>query len=211
MSSQALSQRANWQAGANAGGANHEMSIKDIFNKYFATEEGTNYQFIPKPNLLSQLFLENDYKKNPEAYAKPADPKEGDIYYDEEKKRFFKFTGRAYTEAKLGMVPDGMILNYATGKRHLIEAKKQNDAGNAHERGCRYDTEKIRKTLQERLDTEAQPISWIFTGSMTQDKKYILEIASHLPDNHYVLLRPDQDKETVLIEWFNRVVRPILE
>jgi hypothetical protein len=109
------------------------------------------------------------------------------------------------------MIPDAMILNYATGKMHLIEAKKQNNAGNAHERGYRYDTEKIRKTLQERLETTAQPISWIFSGSMTEDRKYILEIASHLPDDHYVLLRSDQDKEIVLIEWFNRVIRPLLE
>ena len=133
------------------------------------------------------------------------------MYYDDEKNRFFYWTGKSWSEKKLGMIPDGMIRNYVTEKCHLIELKKQNNAGNAHERGYRYDTEKIRKTLQERLNTDKQPISWIFTGSMTEDEKYILEIASHLPDDHYVLLRSDHDKETVLIDWFNKIVRPILE
>jgi hypothetical protein len=83
--------------------------------------------------------------------------------------------------------------------------------GNAHERAYRYDTEKIRKLLQEKLDVSGQPVSWIFTGSMTESQKYILEIAAHLPDDHYVLLTSTQNKETVLIDWFNRVVKPLLE
>lgn len=208
MSSQALSQRANWQAEANAGGAAHEVDVETIFKEYFATDEGAHFEFIPKPKLLDQLFLENDYKKNPAKYAKSTEQTATGVYYDEEKKRFFKYNG---SEARLGMIPDGMIRNYVTGKMHLIEEKKQNNAGNAHERGYRYDTEKIRKSLQERLHTTEQPVSWIFTGSMTEDEKYILEIASHLPDDHYVLLRSDIDKKKVLIEWFNRVIRPILE
>lgn len=211
MSSQALAQRENWQAGANAGGAAHEVDVEAVFKKFFTTEEGTNYEFISKPQLLDQLFLEDDYKKNPAKYVKPTSPVKDNVYYDEEKKRFFKYTGKSWTEAKLGMVPDGMIYNYVTEKKHLIELKKQNNAGNAHERGYRYDTEKIRKSLQQRLNTDKQPISWIFTGSMTEDEKYILEIASHLPDDHYVLLRSDVDKEKVLINWFNKIVRPLLE
>lgn len=211
MSSQALSQRENWQAGANAGGAAHEVNVEAIFRKYFDTEDGVNYEFIPKPKLLDQLFLENDYKKNPQKYVKPTEPQKDDTYYDPAQQRFFRWTGKSWTEKKQGMIPDAMIRNHLTGKMHLIEEKKQNNAGNAHERGYRYDTEKIRKALQERLNTDKQPVSWIFTGSMTEDEKYILEIASHLPDDHYVLLRSDQDQEQVLIDWFNRVIKPILD
>lgn len=211
MSSQALSQRENWQAGANAGGAAHEITIEEIFQGYFALEEGKNYEYRQHPKDFDQLFRENDYKINPGKYVKPASPKKDDVYYDEEKKRFFKYTGHSWTEDKMGMIPDGMIYNTVTKKKHFIELKKQNNAGNAHERAYRYDTEKIRKALQERLNTTAQPISWIFTGSMTEDEKYILEIASHLPDNHYVLLRSDQDKVKVLIDWFKNVIQPILE
>jgi hypothetical protein len=203
MSSYALSQRENWQADANKGGAAHEQSVKEIFTKYFSTEEGINYVYEPHPSLLDQLFLEVDYKKNPTKYAKG-----NEISYDEVKKRFVKASGG---EARLGMIPDGLIWNKLTGKGHFLEEKKQNAMGNAHERAYRYDTEKIRKLLQEKLDVSGQPVSWIFTGSMTESQKYILEIAAHLPDDHYVLLTSTQNKETVLIDWFNRVVKPLLE
>ena len=211
MSSHALSQRANWQAGANQGGAAHERSVMEIFTAYFNTEEGINYTYEPHPQLLDQLFLEVDYKKCPAKYAKPAEPKAGDFWYDETKKTFLKFNGKSWTPARLGMIPDGLIRNKLTGKGHLLEEKKQNDMGNAHERAYRYDTEKIRKILQEKLETTGQPVSWIFTGSMTESQKYILEIAAHLPDDHYVLLKSTDTKEEVLISWFNRVIKPLLE
>lgn len=203
MSSYALSQRENWQAEANKGGAAHEQSVKEIFTTYFNTEEGINYTYEAHPTLLDQLFLEVDYKKNPTKYAKG-----NEIVYDEVKKRFIKASGG---EARLGMIPDGLIRNKLTGKAHLLEEKKQNAMGNAHERAYRYDTEKMKKLLQEKLEVSGQPVSWIFTGAMTESPKYILEIAAHLPEDHYVLLTSTQDKKTVLIDWFTRVIQPLLE
>ncbi len=211
MSSFALSQRDNWQAGANQGGAAHENIVEKVFKDYFATDEGTNYEFVPKPKLLDQLFLEEDYKRNPAKYAKPADPKKDDTYYNEDHKRFYRWTGKSWTEKKLGMIPDGMIRNYVTGKAHLLEDKKQNGAGNAHERACRYGMPKIVKVIQEKLETDAQPVSWIFAGDMTTDEKYILEIQTTFPDEHVLLIKPTDDPQTVLLAWFNRVIRPLLD
>lgn len=211
MSSLALSQRENWQAGANQGGTAHENTVEKVFKDYFATEEGTNYEFIAKPKLLDQLFLEEDYKRNPAKYAKPAEPKKDDCYYDVAQGRFYRYTGKSWTEKKLGMVPDGMIRNYLTGKSHLLEDKKQNGFGNAHERACRYGMPKIVKVVQEKLGTEKQPVSWIFAGDMTIDEKYILEIQATFPDEHVLLVKPTDDPKAVILEWFNRVIRPLLE
>jgi hypothetical protein len=210
MSSDALSKRAKWQDRAAKGGANHEKTVEEIFQTYFSTS-ATNYEFISKPSLLNQLFYEVDYEKNPDTYKKHAQPKEDDVFYDTAKKRFMKMGVKKESEARLGMIPDGMIRNKITGKAHILEEKNQNDAGNAHERGYRYDTEKIRAAVQKRLGVSGQPVSWIFGGSMTESTKYILEIQAHLPDNHYVLLKSTVDKEKVLTEWFNAVIKPLLD
>lgn len=211
MQAQALAARANWQLGANQGGAAHENIVEKAFTEFFATEAGANYEFIAKPKILDQLFLEEDYKRNPAKYAKPAEPKKDDTYFDEDRRRFFRWTGRGWTEKKLGMIPDGMIRNKVTGKAHLLEDKRQNGAGNAHERACRYGMPKIVAAIQERLKINTQPVSWIFAGNMTVDEKYILEIAATFPDEHVLLVKPTDVAEGVIIEWFNRTIRPLLD
>jgi hypothetical protein len=211
MQAQALAARGNWQLGANQGGAAHENIVEKVFTEFFATEGNTNYEFIAKPKLLDQLFLEEDYKRHPERYVRPENPQVGNTYYDEARRRFFKWTGRSWTEKKLGMIPDGMIRNRVTGKSHLLEDKKQNGAGNAHERACRYGMPKIDAVIKEKLRTEAQPVSWIFAGDMTTDEKYILEIQATFPDDYVLLLRPTDNAAEVIVAWFNRVIRPLLD
>ena len=211
MSSAALSARANWQAGANAGGAAHEVTVEQVFKAYFATDEGKTYEYVHHPKLLDQLFVEVDYKKNPAKYAKPAEPKKDDTYYDEAKKRFYRWTGKYWTEKKLGMEPDGLIRNKVTGKGHLLEDKKQNGFGNAHERACRYGMPKIHTIVQERLGVTCQPVSWIFAGDMTVTEKYVLEIQATFPNEHVLLVKPTDDPKEVIVAWFNRVIKPLLE
>lgn len=211
MSSAALAARANWQADANKGGAAHEFTVEQVFKTYFATEEGKNYEFVAKPKILDQLFVEVDYKKNPDKYAKPAEPKKDDTYYDEVKKRFYRYTGKSWTERKLGMEPDGMIRNKITGKAHLLEDKKQNGFGNAHERACRYGMPKIQVLVQERLGVTCQPVSWIFAGDMTITEKYVLEIQATFPEEHVLLVKPSDDPKEVIIAWFRKVICPLLE
>jgi hypothetical protein len=46
---------------------------------------------------------------------------------------------------------------------------------------------------------------------MTTDEKYILEIATTFPEEHVLLVKPTDNAATVLIEWFNRVIRSLLE
>lgn len=211
MSSAALSARGNWQLGANQGGAAHEMNVENVFTSYFATSDGSAYEFISKPKILDQVFLEVDYARNPAKYAKPEEPKKDDTYYDEARKRFYRYTGRSWTEKKLGMEPDGMIRNKLTGKAHLLEDKKQNGAGNAHERACRYGMPKMDGIIREKLGVSTQPVSWIFAGEMTVTEKYVLEIQATFPDEHVLLVKPTDDPAEVIVAWFNRVIRPLLE
>jgi hypothetical protein len=211
MQAQVLAARANWQLGANQGGAAHEVNVEKAFTEYFATEAGANYEFIAKPKILDQLFLEEDYAKNPAKYAKPAEPKKDDTYFDQERRRFFRYTGKSWTEKKLGMIPDGMIRNKVTGKAHLLEDKKQNGAGNAHERACRYGMPKIVASVQARLGVATQPVSWIFAGDMTTDEKYILEIQATFPDEHVLLVKPTDNAAEVIVAWFERTIKPLLE
>jgi hypothetical protein len=70
---------------------------------------------------------------------------------------------------------------------------------------------KIVKALQEKLQTDAQPVSWIFAGEMTADEKYILEIQATFPDENVLLIKPTDDPKAVILAWFNRVVKPLLE
>jgi hypothetical protein len=211
MSSAALAARGNWQAGANQGGARHEATVEKVLQDYFTTEAASNYEFKKHPTLLDQVFLEEDYKRNPAKYAKPAEPKKDDTYYDETKKRFYRFTGKSWTEKKLGMEPDGLIRNKVTGKGHLLEDKKQNGFGNAHERACRYGMPKIHTIVQERLGVTCQPVSWIFAGDMTVTEKYVLEIQATFPNEHVLLVKPTDDPKEVIVAWFNRVIKPLLE
>jgi hypothetical protein len=210
MSSAALAARENWQADANAGGAAHEFTVEKAFKDYFATPAGAGYEFISKPKILENLFIEEDYKRDPSSYKKPEMPMKDDTYYDEQKNRFFKWDGQKWIHEHLGMVPDGMIRNTRTGKAHLLEDKKQNAAGNAHERACRYGMPKIVKAIQKRLKVDGYPVSWIFAGGMTTSKKYILEIAATFPDENVLLIKPTDDASAVVIEWFNRTIRPLL-
>jgi hypothetical protein len=205
-----LSIRENWQAEANKGGAAHEQDVASAFEAYFKTAAGADFEYIHKPKQLDQCFLEYQYKKNPSVYAKPAEPKKDDIYYDETSKRFKKYTGKSWTDAKEGMAPDGMIRCKTTGKAVCLEDKNQNDAGNAHERAYRYATPKVVKAIQEKLGITHQPVFWVFSGSIATNNKYIHEFAFHLDEDHYVLLKPTDDKATLLVAWFNRVIRPLL-
>lgn len=207
-----LAQRENWQAQANADGAAHERDVEDVFKAYFATEDGSAFEYIKHPTMLDQCFLEYQYKKDPSKFAKPEKPEKGQIYFDQSKGRFLKFTGKSWTQAKEGMIPDGQIRCKATGRSILIEDKKQNDSGNAHERACRYAAPKVKNFITQKLGLtpDTEPIAWIFSGSIATNQKYIDEIEFCFPDGYTIMVKPTQDKAAILISWFNTKIRPML-
>ena len=207
-----LSQRENWQAQANSEGAANEREIEDLFKAYFATIEGKGFEYISKPKQLEQCFLEYQYTLDPSKYTKPSEPTKGQIYYDEPTKRFRKWTGKSWTDAKEGMIPDGEIRCIATGRSILVEDKKQNDAGNAQERACKYGMPKVRAFIHNKLGLPStqEPVVWIFSGTIADKDKYKHEIDFCFPEGYTLMLSPTVNKNELLIGWFNRVLRKLL-
>ena len=210
MSSAALAARENWQAEAGKGGAAHEVDVSKVFTELFKMSGYTDYEFNDKPTVLNQIFLELDYKKNPTKYVKGSAPSEGQVFYDEGKKDFFTWSKGGPKRKKHGMIPDGQIRNKLTGKSVLIEDKKQNDAGNAHERACKYGVPKIQKAIQEKLGVTGPPVVWIFAGACTTSDKYILEFAACFEEDLYVLVKPTDNSHEILKAWFDANIKNIL-
>lgn len=201
----------NWQASANATGAANEASVDTIFQALFEklreTDATADYEIISKPNLLDQCFLEYQRAKNPAAFEKSKEPTIGQFCYDTADNRFKKWNGRSWAIAKEGMIPDHLIRNKITGKSICLEDKKQNGAGNAHERACKYATPKVTAAIQEKLGITGPPVCWVFYGSLAEKAKYQHELAFCLPEELFVLISPKDDKEKMLIDWFNHRIR----
>ena len=207
-----LSLRANWQAIANAAGGKFEKVIFSILDTYFK-EHHPDYNIIAHPTIFDQLMLEFDRKHFPARFLPKEEYAEGDIYYSEVKKRFLQKLGNKWKDIKLGIVPDHLITNIKTGKSFLIEAKHQNDAGNAHERCAKYATPSMIGILKEKLQADYQPIAYMFGGAMVNSMKYQLELKMcySFAGNHLVLLKEGPEMVDQLVQWFENSVRPCLD
>lgn len=211
MSAIALSQRENWQAVANKGGATHEVDVSSIFQELFTQAGYQHYEWVSKPKMFKNYFTEEAYKLHPERFTKSVTPQKGDLAFDQDLKKFviykdgWKPTNK---EGLHGFEPDGLIRNTKTNKSHLIEDKHQEAAGNAHERGCRYGMPKIVSAVQKKLGITTWPVTWIFAGGMTENRKYIEECEAVFPDDHFIML--PKTNHSVLKEWFDRVLVPLL-
>jgi hypothetical protein len=210
-----LSTRGIWQDEANAsGGANEDVvqaTFKDHFDFLRKEDPTQDYEIISKPKNLDQCFLEYQYKKHPEAFEKELDPQEGQIWYDVATQRFKKWNGKIWTDAKEGMIPDHLIRNKTTGKAICLEDKKQNGAGNAHERACKYATPKVTQAIQEKLGVTTPPVCWVFYGELADKAKYQHEIAFCLPEELFVLISPKDNMKAILVEWFEVNIRGFLD
>lgn len=199
----------NWQAGANKTGAANEASVEAIFQTLF--QELKDYEIISKPKNLDQCFLEYQRAKNPTAFEKSDTPTVGQFCYDSRDKRFKKWNGKSWVIAKEGMIPDHLIRNKTTGKSICLEDKKQNDFGNAHERACKYATPKVTAAIQAKLGITTPPVCWVFFGKLAEKTKYQHELAFCLDEELFVLISPTDDKQTILVNWFNTNIRPFLD
>jgi len=203
----ATSGEKRWQKHALAAGDTCEGATTKALTALF--EEFTDYELV-KPNHLNQLYLEDDYAANPSSYAKPDAPKNGDIWYEDG--AFWEQAKDRKKRAKLGCEPDACIRHKPTGKLYFIECKNQNDAGNAHERACKYATPSMLDAIRRVMGVDYHPMGYIFSGSMVLKKKYILEIQCEFrfARDHLLLWHPDHPKEA-LKAWFERAVVPLFK
>ena len=206
-----LSTRANWEAAANETGASLESAGAGALRTYLDETYPGQFQVVSHPTDFKQLYLEEDRRRNPEAYAKPAAPVAGDVWYDEGRQTFLVQGAKSVAVAQCGCVPDVKIICLATKKTYYIECKAQNDAGNAHERACKFATPSMIAAMQRKMGVEYHPIGYLFSGDLVTKKKYVLELqlSFAFAADHLVLwpkIRPAQQ----LVDWFEKTIKSLL-
>ena len=110
-----------------------------------------------------------------------------------------------------GCIPDGKIEHLASGRKCFLECKNQEDAGNAHERAAKYATPSVIGFVQKKLGVSYHPFAHIFTGSMVESRKYVVELATTFgfAPNHLFLWKKQRPVEP-LTEWLEAVILPPL-
>ncbi len=201
-----------WQLPANQGGKMRENEVFGILKAHFS--DHPNYEVVAHPSFFDQLYLEVDYASNPSAYQKPAEKIKGATWYDAQKREFREYTDKLREKrSECGPEPDLMIRNKQTGKMHFVEVKNQGGKGNAHERCAKYATG-ILAHMKRKMNVTHHPVSYIFGGTMLTKRKYNLELKTCYSDfapGHLVLLNNPTSNREIILNWFNSVVKPLLE
>jgi len=204
-----LSTRANWEAAANEAGASLESSVADTFRAYLDQTYPGEFRVVSHPTDFKQLYLEEDYRSNPEIYKKPETPALGDIWYDATK-GLFLVQAKTPVIAQCGCVPDIKILCNATGKAYYIECKAQNDVGNAHERACKFATPSFIEAMKRKTG-DYHPIGYLFSGDLVAKRKYILELqVSFGFAKEHMILWPKTRPAQQLAAWFETVIKGLI-
>lgn len=207
-----LANRENWQQGAQGGGNLAEEHVSSAIQKYLTTTYPGEWLVERHPKDLAQLYLEYDYEQSPESYKEPQRPVEGDLWRDPDTSRFLVMSStNTIREAARGCIPDFKLQHIASGKSVFLECKNQNDAGNAHERACKYVSPSLVSFVQKKLGVNYHPFGYVFTGGMVEHRKYILElqILFGFAKEHLFLWKAGRPKEP-LIEWLETVILPPL-
>jgi hypothetical protein len=201
-----------WQLPANKGGKARENEVFNVLKAYLSDQP--TYEIVAQPSFFDQLYLEVDYASNPSAYQKPAEKIKGATWYDAQKREFREYTDKLREKrSECGIAPDLMIRNKQTGKMHFVEVKNQGDKGNAHERCAKYATG-ILAHMKQKMNVTHHPVSYIFGGTMLTKRKYILELKTCYSDfapGHLVLLTSSESNEATILNWFNTIVKPLLD
>jgi hypothetical protein len=204
-----LSTRDNWQLAAQSGGAKTRDSTADVLRTYLDATYPGQFEVTKEPADLKQIYYLHDWKQNPEAYQPDTT---AEVWWDASKQLFLtKRAGKAVAASGGGCTPDVKILCKATGRAYFIECKHQNDAGNAHERAAKYATSSIIALIQEIMGAVYHPVGYLFSGSMTEKRKYQLELrATFAFAGDHLFLWDTERTAGPLVAWLERVVMPLL-
>lgn len=208
MTSHYLSLRDNWQDSANEAGAELEVIVFETIADHLEATHPGEFKVTKHPSDFDQLYLEMALHRGDESFAKPAEPKNGDIWFVD---GFLKLENGHPKRAKQGCVPDIGITHIATGRKYFIECKEQNAAGNAHERAAKWATPSIIAAVQRKLGATYHPLGYLFSGPMVTNPKYIREIKGtfDFAKDHLLLWTPDRPV-AALYDWVDRAVIPVL-
>ena len=206
-----LARRANWQLKANQDGALTEGDTLKVAISYLDTVYPGEYKVLHHPPWFGQPYLEMDYERDPTAYKKPEVPQNGDEWFDEDRKLFMKHNGKREEPIKETFVPDTGILHIASGRRYVIECKRQNPAGNAHERACKYASLSMIEFIKKKLGVDYHPVGYLFSGGIATDKSYVREIKAFFGfTGAHLLFWTEDRKPEILTNWLESTVLPLL-
>jgi hypothetical protein len=152
-----------------------------------------------------------DFEDNPDDYKEPTVPKEGDEWFDVKRNLFVRQESRSVKPIRETFVPDAGIRHIASGRRYAIECKRQQAAGNAHERACKYTSPSILAFIKKKLGVDYHPIGYVFTGGIVEDKSYCRELSAFFKfaKGHLLLWKEDRKPE-ILVDWLESTVLPLL-
>ena len=113
-----------------------------------------------------------------------------------------------------GIVPEAVIRNSRTNRAVYVEVKRQRNAGNAHERACKYFAPGIiasARAIANQPD-DIIPFWWIFTNGIATDPRYVQEITHWFRgvEDNLLLWQAIRDYEPV-VDHFERCIKPMLD
>jgi len=210
-----LARRENWQQAAAAGGAQAEKDVVSTLHNYLDTCYPGQYEVVSHPRDLDQIYYEYAYERNPSLFQKPTNPTSDDIWYDTTTKSFqtiskTKVPKECYARGGGGIL-DCKIKHVVSGKAIFLECKNQSDSGNAHERAAKYATPSVIAHVQKKLGATYHPFAYIFTGSIVENKSYVveLEMTYGFASDFLFLWKKGRTADS-LVEWLERVILPQL-
>lgn len=121
--------------------------------------------------------------------------------------------GKRTTGRPHGIKPEFEIIDVSSGKAIFGEIKRQKAGGNAHERACKYMMPSMMRAIRESSNQpdHVVPFWWIFAEGIALDKNYRQEISFWFKGfEANVTFWPKVDDHTVIIEHFEKHIRPIL-
>lgn len=208
-----LARRGNWQLLAQQGGSHAERDTAKVIEAHLLANYPDQFTVTKHPDDLKWMYFDYTRELDPSMYVKPEEITEGGVWWDEEK-GIYMTTG-VYRPVACrgggGCIPDLKIQHNASGRRQFLECKNQNDAGNAHERAAKYATPSVISFVKKKFGVTYHPFSHIFTGSMVENRKYVVELATTYgaEPNHLFLWKAGRPLEP-FIEWLDAVIIPPL-
>jgi hypothetical protein len=202
-----LANRENWERAANQAGASLRDTVYELFKTYLNEAYPDEFLIIKEPRDLRQIYFEADHAINPRSYEKPANPTKKDIWFDEDTETYMTMGNRGPVFADGGgCIPD-IKIQHRSGKSYFIECKQQNDAGNAHERAAKFATASMIQLIQKHSRVNYHPVGWIFSGSLVEKRKYILELrATYAFAPMHLLLWNTQRIPIEAVQWLEQIL-----
>ena len=112
-----------------------------------------------------------------------------------------------------GIEPEYALHNTRNGKRIYVEMKRQQDAGNTHERACKYFMPGIVESMRviAKQPPPIVPVWCVFSNGIARSPRYRQEISHWFKgyEAHFLLWKKLQDYQAI-VDHFENHIKPLL-